>query len=419
VIARLGPLVLIVGRSLRQHALSTTVTVLSTALATGLVVSVFSVSARSRDAFEVPRLDFDAVVGARGSPLQLVLNAVFHLETSPGNLPWSVYEELAADPRVVRAVPYAVGDSYRGFRVVGTSAEMLADLPLRESPVYAVRAPDAMRAEAALGATVARETGLAENSRFHPQHGVGAGAVRDEHEEEYVVTAVLEPTGTPLDRVIWVPIEGVFRMGGHVLRGSGEEYHPEAGEEIPDESKEVSAVLLELASPQAGFQLQQEINRQGDQATLAWPIATVMAEIFRKLGWVNSVLELVAYLVMLVAAASILASIYNSMNERRRELAVLRALGARRRTIFGVIVLEAATIAGLGAFLGFAVYLAIATLAAGVIRDRTGVVLDVAALHPAMLWTPLGALALGALAGVLPAWKAYSTDVAAHLAANA
>jgi putative ABC transport system permease protein len=128
------------------------------------------------------------------------------------------------------------------------------------------------------------------------------------------------------------------------------------------------------------------------------------------------VLELVAYLVALVATASILASIYNSMNERRREIAILRALGARRRTIFGVILLEAAAISALGMLIAFAFYLAMMTGAAEVIRAQTGVVLDPVKFNPVMLWAPAALIALGALAGIVPAFKAYRTDVAEHLA---
>ena len=170
--------------------------------------------------------------------------------------------------------------------------------------------------------------------------------------------------------MIWIPIEGVLRLGGHVLRGSGESYTAEPGQEIPDEHKEVSAVMLKLRAPRDGMLLDQAINRQGKVATLAWPIGKVMAELFDKLGWLHRVLELVALLVVAVAAGTILASIHNSMNERRREFAILRALGARRRTVFGVIVCEAGVIALLGSLLGYAVYAAILGTAALIVRAR-------------------------------------------------
>ena len=414
--SRLGILGLIVRRSLSQHALSTLITILSTALACGLVMSVFSVARQSQDAFAGGPIGFDAVLGARGSPLQLVLNSVFHLETSPGNISWSSYEELRADRRVALAVPYAVGDNWHGYRIVGTTPELFtqAEGSVAPRPREGGRVFDPTRREAVIGSTVADRTGLGVGSSFHPTHGI-VDDERHAHDEEYVVVGVLETTNSPSDRVVWIPIEGVFRMSGHVLRGTGESFEAQPGQAIADEHKEVSAVMLRLKSPQSGFQLGQKYNRKGSEATLAWPIAQVMTELFDKLGWVHRVLELVAYLVVAVAAGSILASLYNTMNERRREFAILRALGAKRRTVFAVIVMESATIAFFGALLGYAVYAAILATTASIVRERTGVALELWSGHPALVWTPLGMLLLGALAGLIPAWKAYATDVADNL----
>src|SRR5213592_941143 len=129
---RMTGILLIVRRSLRQHALSTFITILSVALASGLVMAVFSVKQQTHEAFTGNSMGFDAVLGARGSQLQLVLNTVFHLETSPGNIPWKYYTALKKDPRVALAVPYAVGDNLRGFRIVGTSTQIFTDFEYQE-----------------------------------------------------------------------------------------------------------------------------------------------------------------------------------------------------------------------------------------------------------------------------------------------
>jgi putative ABC transport system permease protein len=410
---------MIVRRSLRRHALSTTITVLSTALGAGLVMAVFAIGRQSKDAFAGGAIGFDAVLGARGSQLQLVLNTIFHLETSPGNVPWSLYQELKQDPRVDAAIPYAVGDNFEGFRVVGTTPEIFTKLvgPRGEALKLAVGEPFRPdHYEAVLGASVARETRTRAGENIHLNHGIHLEGSA-EHDEDYKVRGILAPTNSPADRVVWIPIEGVFRMGGHVLRGDGEEFHAREGELIPDENKAVSAVLLRFQGGSAtGIYFDNLVNRQGKTATLAWPISRSIAELFDKLGWMSRVLGLVAYLVVAVAAGSILASLYNTMNERRREFAILRALGARKRTVFSAIVLEASAIAALGAALGFAVYLAILGATAAVVKAQTGVVLTPWAAHPALGWTPLGMVLIGALAGCLPAWKAYATDVASNLA---
>jgi len=414
-----GGIFLIVRKSLAQHRLSTVITVVSVALAAGLVMAVFSIRNQTYDAFTGGPVGFDAVLGARGSQLQLVLNTVFHLETSPGNIPWEMYEAIKNNPNVELAVPYAVGDNYRGYRIVGTEKSLFTDLEYRKSHRFIVAPGGALfdpgKREAVVGSYAAEKTGLKVGSKFNPFHGLVFDE-RQRHAEEYTVTGVLEPTNSPSDRVIWIPIDEFYRISGHVLRGGGETYEPVQGEEIPDKYKEVSAVMLKLKNPQAGFLLDQTINRQGTAATLAWPIGRVMGELFGKIGWVNNILSLVAYLVVLVAAGSILASIYNTMNERRREFAILRALGARRMTVFSAIILESASIAAMGAALGYAVYALILTGAAVVVRAETGVVLDVWATGPVLLVTPAVMILLGILAGIIPAVKAYSTDVASNLA---
>ena len=418
-LSRFSVFMLLVRKSMSQHALSTLVTAVSIALASGLVMSVFSIKAQTYEAFTGGQIGFDAVLGARGSQLQLVLNTVFHLETSPGNISWTIYQAVKKDPNVERAVPYAVGDNYRGFRIVGTTEEIFTKFEYQKGRKFQVEAGgrffDSNIREAVVGSYASQKTGLKVGSTFNPYHGL----IFDErlrHAEEYKVVGVLQPTNLPSDRVIWIPIEGFYRMSGHVLRGTGEIFQPKAGEEIPDEHKEVSAVMLKFKNPLGGFTLDQTINKQGKVATLAWPIGRVMAELFDKIGWVNKILTLVAYLVVVVAAGSILASIYNTMNERRREFAILRALGARRTTVFSTIVLEAASIAALGTLCGYAVYAAILFGASYLVRAQTGVVLDIMQFNSVLVLTPLAMIFLGALAGVIPALKAYSTDVATNLA---
>jgi putative ABC transport system permease protein len=160
-------------------------------------------------------------------------------------------------------------------------------------------------------------------------------------------------------------------------------------------------------------------NRQGNRLTFAWPIAQVVAELFDRLGWLERVLALVAWLVAVVAAASVMTGLYNSMNERRRDLAMLRALGAHRRTVFAAVLLEAGAIAALGALLGVAFHFALMSVAGAIVQAQTGVVFDPFVLDAAMLWGPAIIVSLGMLAGLVPAWKAYRTDVSGALSQTA
>ncbi len=394
----------IVRRSLRQHALSTVVTGASVALAGGLLMSVWVVKQQSQATFTAVNAGFDAVLGARGSKLQLVLNAIFHLEASPGNLGWQDYLDIQKHPSVELAVPLAVGDNYRGYRLVGATPDLFTKAEYAPGKHFELQPGgdwiDPQRREAVVGDFVARKMNLKVGDQFHPFHGLIFDE-KNQHAETYVVVGILKPSNTPADRVIWIPLAGIQRMSGH----------------DPNAATDVSAVLVKLkaGSAMAGFYLDMMYNKQGNRLTFAWPIGAVMAELFSKIGWFDRVLTLVSYLVALVAAGSILASIYNSMNERRRELAIMRALGAQRATVFSAIVLESATIAALGVAGGFVIYAVLLYVVAGITRAQTGVVLEPFKFNPVMLWSPAMFIALGALAGIVPAFKAYRTDVASNL----
>jgi putative ABC transport system permease protein len=394
---------LLIYRSLRQHALSTLVTAGSIALAVGLLLCVWMVKTQSQAAFTQTTTGFDAVLGARGSKLQLVLNAIFHLEASPGNLAAADFESIRRHPMVKTAIPIAVGDNLRGYRLVGTVPELFTTVEYAPGKKYAVRpggkvfAADAK--EAVAGSFAAERLGLKVGDRFRPFHGL-AFDPKSEHPDEFVVTGILEPTNTPVDRVVWIPLAGVQTMSGH----------------DPKTATDVSAVLLQLRTPTAGLMLDMLINKQGNRMTFAYPVGAIIAELFGKIAWFDQVLTLVAYLVALVAAGSVLASIYNSMSARRRDLAILRALGARRRTVFGAVLAEAACIGVLGAVAGFAVYFGLFAGVANVIRAQTGVVLELGAWHPVLWICPVAMIGLCALGGIVPALKAYRTPVAETLA---
>ena len=390
-------------RSLRQHLLSTVITAASIALAGGLLMAVWVVREQSHRAFTQNNAGFDAVLGARGLKLQLVLNSVFHVEESPGNIQWQDYQEIKSRPSVETAVAIAVGDSYRGYRLVGVTTNLFGDFEYAPGKRYQVQPPGRFfnqeLREAVVGSFVAERLGLKYGDSFHPFHGLNGGE-HEAHAETYVVVGILKPSNTPADRVIWIPLEGIQKMDGHDARTA----------------EDLSAVLVKLrGSGQAGFQLDLLYNKQGNRLTFAWPIGRIMAQMFDKVSWFDRILEMVTYLVALVASGSILASLYTSMNERRRDLAILRALGARQSTVFGLIVLEAAAIAALGMVASFGVYAAITLPAAAVMRAQTGVVLEPWAFSPVWIWAPTALIALGALAGLAPAFKAYRNPVAENL----
>jgi len=404
---------MIIRNSLRQHALSTAITALSIGLGCGLLMAVWVVNFQSQRAFGNVTGGFDAILGPRGSETQLVLNSLFHIDSSPGLIKQEDYEKFRTEHKRFfrKAVPISVGDNYKGFRIVGTTHDLFA---VEYSPGenyslavgdYFIRNDRQWNKEAVIGVTVARKLGLRINDKFQPYHDLSVIEGKKPHKDIYTVVGIMRRTDTPADQVIWIPIEGMQQMDGHPEEKSGH----------------VSAVLIQIAGERAatrGFYtktLSAIYNEGSDNLTYVESTANVVARLFNRLGWAEKILRWVAYLVALVAAASVLASIYNTMNERRREFAILRALGAGRGTVFGVIVLESATIATLGAVIGFVVYACIMSAAESILRNEIGVALYPYEGHPMMVIVPVGLVVLGAVVGIIPALKAYCTDVAENL----
>ena len=390
-------------RSLRQHALSTLVTAGSIALAAGLLLTVWVVKTQSQAVFAATNSGFDAVLGARGSKLQLVLNTIFHLEASPGNIEAKDFEMIRHHPAVKTAIPIALGDNFYGWRIVGTLEQLFTDVEYTTGRHYRIlpggRNFVLGKEEAVVGSYAAKRLGWKVGTTFKPYHGLAFDPTA-QHDELYTVVGILEPTNTPVDRVIWIPLEGVQTMKGH----------------NPLAATELSAVLIQLRAPTAGLMLDMALNKQGSRLTFAYPIGTIVAELFNKIGWVDQVLTLIAWLVAVLASGSVLVSIYNSMSARQRDIAILRALGARRRTVCGAVVGEAAAIGVLGSLLGLVVYAALASAVASIIQAQTGVVLEPFRWNAVMAWGPSVYIGLCVLGGLLPAWKAYRVPVAETLA---
>ena len=183
----------IIKKSLLQHKLSTVITILSVALAAALVMSVFSIRDQAESAFTGGPAGFDAVLGARGSQLQLVLNTIFHLETSPGNIPWKDYKSLKDNPSVKLAVPYAVGDNYKGYRIVGTTPDLFDKFEYTKGKTFEFqkggKAFNPERREAVVGSYVAQKTGLKKGSVFNAYHGIDHNE-DTRHEDKYEVSGV-------------------------------------------------------------------------------------------------------------------------------------------------------------------------------------------------------------------------------------
>ncbi len=395
---------LLVRRSLQQHAFSSAICTLAVALAGALLMTVWSLKESARQAFERTGSGYDAVLGARGSKLQLVLNGLFFMDESPGTVPATDWQSLQSHPAVQAAIPIAMGDNYRGFRIVGTTTNYFTDIPYAPNRTHHVATPgrlfDPTLREVVAGSVAAHQLHLQRGDRIRPYHGLNFDPDH-EHEEEYLVVGVLEPSNTPADRVLWIPLAGVQHMDGH----------------DPTRANELSAVLVRFKPDRmvAGQQLDRQYNREDTRLTFAWPAAQIVARLLERVVWMERLLILVAWLVAAVAAATILVTLYGSLNERRRDLAILRALGAHRRTVFGLLLLEAAVISLCGVALSAVLHLGIHSAVSSFVRNQTGITLELSTGLPGAVVIALGMLCLGTAAGLIPATKAYREDVAANL----
>jgi len=445
----------IVIKNMRQRALATWLTGASVMLGVALAVAILLIKQGVQQRFEQGTLGYEMVVGAKGSPLQLVLNVVYNLDISPGNISWKLFEKLRDDKRVKLAVPFSVGDNYHGFRIVGTTDAFFKDFefePGRKPELAAGRIfnfrEDALKSafqeaaerarereakergeevkpapepapvdrpfEAVVGSTVAQETGLAVGQTFIAAHGVQPSAEAKEHTENpWTVVGILQPTHTAADRAIYINLDSFYHIEGHELRGPTAPEKPEEKDNDPDPGQ-VSSIVLKLRSPITAFGLYREINDRED-AMAAFPAAEIR-KLFDIVGNIDRLLLAQAILILIVAGVAIAVSIYNSMSERRREIAILRALGARRATIFSIVLLEAVIICLFGAAAGLVGGHVVVGLTNGALYKASGFVIPAFHIQP-LEWYILGiAVILGALAGLGPAFGAYRTDVAKNLA---
>ncbi len=523
------PLWKIAWRSIQRRSLASSLTAISMALGVALVVAVLLIHGVVADSFRSnSSLGYNMIIGAKGGRLQLVLNTVYYLSQPVENLPFEFYQEfLLADQRpdqrdgkfsgfVESVVPVCLGDYYLNYRVIGTTPGLFDFVyDAEEGKKYAFAAGRNFQTisdefgfnEAVIGAKVARDTGLKVGDTINPSHGSPEGHAHD----EFHIVGVLDSSGTPNDRAVFVNMEGFNRIRDHLdeadfqaepaggqgipaidvendtvvwpgkhsyEQGEVVEYDDNGNPEIPglangsryyvivvdDKSialaatqedarrgirtdildfgvgkhklakKEVTALLVRTQGPFHSARLKNEIN-EGLQAQAVLPIAEIYALFDLIVKPIQSLLLIISAMICVVSGVSILVSIYNSMSDRRHEIAVMRSLGAGRGTVMAIVLIESVILALAGGFLGWIAGHGLIGLARGKIEDQTGVLISPFDLAPAvdlgdllggslgfkisveLLLVP-GLVLLAIIVGFLPALAAYRTDVAKALSSS-
>jgi putative ABC transport system permease protein len=391
---------------LGSKSLNTALNVCLLALGVGTVVLLTLITNQVEERMGRDARGIDLVAGAKGSPMQLILSAVFHLDAPTGNIPLVEARKLAQNRAIKKAIPVALGDSFRGFRIVGTTHDYIAHYGGEPASGRLWQKP----MEAVLGADVAQRTGLTVGGRFAGSHGLGGeGASHDD--APYDVVGVLKPTGSVLDRIVLSSVESVWLV--HSPPGHGETAE-DVLRAMTDEEKEVTAMLLQYATPIAAATLPRMIN--STTVLQAASPAYESARLFRMIGVGVDVLRAFALVLFAAAGLSIFIALYNAMEERRYDLAVMRMLGASPTKLVRLVLLEALVLTFVGALTGLllghvlaeVVGMLLATENQPSITGKTWLGLEL---------VPVGlALVVGIVAALVPAWRAYRADVAATLA---
>lgn len=376
-------------------------------LALGLASMAFVLIARDQvdRAFERDLAGIDAVVGAKGSPMQLILAGVFHLDVPPGNIPLAEARRLAEHPQVAQLIPLSLGDNLGGFRIVGTTHDYPAHYGAQLAQGALWQAP----LEAVLGAQVAARTGLKVGQAFEGAHGLGAGG-SSHGETPYTVTGVLAPCGCVLDRLVLTATESVWRVHDDMHAGANmdEAERAELAEALAAE-REITLALIRYRTPLAAVSLPRFINE-----TTSLQAAAPAVEITRLLSMVGvgtQVLRGLAAVLLGVAGLSVFIALWSAVRERRADLAMLRMLGAPPRRVAALLLCEALWLALLACALGLLAAHALTALMGEILMARHSLAITGWQWVPGEAWVPVLAVGVAVVAALLPTVHAYRVDV--------
>jgi putative ABC transport system permease protein len=396
-------------------------TMVAIALSVTMLLGVERARVAARESFAQSVSGTDLVVGARTSPVQLMLYAVFRLGEATNNVRWSSFETIAANPAVAWAVPLSLGDSHHGFAVLATNGDYF------EHFRYGYQRPLRLRGgrffsgtldglfETVLGADVADSLGYTVGTRMTLSHGMGGTGLAEHADKPFTVVGVLERTGTPVDRTVHISLQAMEAIhidwqGGAPIPGVS--IPPEFVRKFDLRPKNITAMLIGLKERGAVFRVQRSINNMEGEPLLAVLPGVALDQLWQVVGVVERTLLAVSAMIVVVGLAGLVAVVLASLNERRRELAILRSVGAGPRHIAALLVAESVVVTMAGAVLGLVVLALCAGVGGSWIESRFGITLPVAVgtIGEVQL---LGLVFLaGMVAGSIPAWRACRLSLA-------
>lgn len=388
---------------LREKPLSTLLNILLLSFGVGTIIALALTLSQMQDRMDRDATGIDLVIGAKGSPLQLILSTVFQVDIPTGNVLVADAARVIAEPLVKQAIPLALGDSYQSFRIVGSNAAYveLYGASLQKGRMWI--APQ----EAVVGAEVAQMTGLSPGKSFAGSHGLtdGGGGHAD---DPYTVVGVLKPTGAVIDRVILTAVESVWKVHEPIEKSPADKDAKDHAQK-KQEGQEVTAYLIQYATPLAAASFPRMVN--ASSALQAASPAMEVARLFNLLGVGITALKGFALMMMLCAALGIFVGLMNALDDRRADLALLRLLGASRVSVFLTIIMQGAALGFAGVILGAIIgHAGTEWMGASLEKTHRMSLTGFKFIHEE-IWIGAGALALAVLAGMFPAWRAYRNAV--------
>jgi putative ABC transport system permease protein len=404
-------------QSLANRWLTAALTVFAIAVSVMLLLGVEKVRVGARQSFADTISGTDLIVGARSGALNLLLYSVFRIGNATNNITWQTYQEIAKAPEIDWIVPISLGDSHHGFRVMGTTPEYFQRYRYRRTNIltFAEGKPFSDLFDAVLGADVASQLGYKIGDRIIVSHGLGSTGFLEHDDKPFKVSGILAKTGTPVDRTVHVSLEAIEAI--HVdwqsgARIPGQSVSAEDVRHMDLQPKAITAALVGLKSKLAIFGLQRAINDYRAEPLSAILPGATLQELWGLVGTAETALAAVSAMVVVTALLGMVTMILTTLNERRREMAILRSVGARPATILGLLIAEATLLILLGVGLGVLLLYAGLALLQPYIDRVYGLHIDIQALKTGEWLNLAGVVAAGVLAGLLPALRAYRLSLA-------
>jgi putative ABC transport system permease protein len=410
-------LFVLAARSAWNRRLTLSLTLTSIALSVALLLGVDRVRRDARESFAQSVAGTDLVVGARTSPVQLMLYAVFRIGEATNNMRWESFQKIGAHPMVAWSIPLSLGDSHRGFSVLGTNGTYFEHFRYGASQplAFAAGKPFASVFEAVAGAEVAEKLDCRVGQRIVLSAGAGETAAAEHGDAPFTVVGVLARTGTPVDRTVHVPLEAIEAIhldwqGGAPMPGV--KIAPEHVSKFDLKPKAITAALVGLKSRAAVFRMQRIVNEYPGEPLMGVMPGVALDQLWQVVGIAERVLLAVSAMVVAVGLAGLVAVVLAGLNERRRELAILRSVGARPRDIFVLLMMEAVGITVVGAAVGVALLALLAAALAPIAAARYGLVIEPRFLASEELVLLAAVVSVGVLASLLPGYRAYRMSLA-------